>query len=213
MTALAAHGATSVFLGIESGCDSVLKRIGKRITISQIRQAVRSVQESGVRLNLGFIMFEPDSTLAELEENYLFLEESGLLSEQDLTANLLYHNQIVLYGSSAWDNFEKQGRLLLDERLPFEARYQFHDERVGLVCAAMGRLTSHYFRTMDTHREIRPAAADGCQTERQHSLSGLKNSNDLLKNAFRSLCLATHSRSLDLVAQVEHDYTERLQSL
>lgn len=41
------------------------------------------------------------ATLAELEENYLFLEKLGLLDQHDQTANLLYHNQIVLYGSVA----------------------------------------------------------------------------------------------------------------
>ena len=58
-----------------------------------------------MELNLGFIMFEPDSTLAELEENYAFLEELELLEGHELTANLLYHNQIVLHGSAAWERF------------------------------------------------------------------------------------------------------------
>ncbi|MGD0584195.1 MAG: radical SAM protein, partial [Oryzomonas sp.] len=110
MEILAAHGAESVFLGIESGCDSVLQRIGKRIGTEQIRRAVRIVRRSGVGLNLGFIMFEPDTCLAELEENYDFLEKLELLDHHELTANLLYHNQIVLYGSMAWKRFKREKR-------------------------------------------------------------------------------------------------------
>ena len=74
LATLAQNGATSIFLGIESGCDAVLARIGKRISTEQIRRGVRIVRESGIKLHLGFIMFEPDTDLAELEENYSFLD-------------------------------------------------------------------------------------------------------------------------------------------
>lgn len=195
---LADLGATSVFLGIESGCDSVLQRIGKRIDTEQIRRGVRAVRESGMELNLGFIMFEPDSTLAELEENYTFIDGLGLLEDHGLTANLLYHNQIVLHGSAAWERFEGEGRLLLlDERLPFEARCRFRDERVGMVCAAMGRLTSGYFTAMDSIRQSRSG----------DSGSAL---NALLKDAFRSLCRAAQASSPQQVAGVEADYAAQL---
>lgn len=207
---LADLGATSVFLGIESGCDSVLQRIGKRITTEQIRRGVRAVRESGLELNLGFIMFEPDATLAELEENYAFLDELGLLEGHGLTANLLYHNQIVLHGSAAWERFGSEGRLLLDERLPFEARCRFRDERVGQVCAAMGRLTSGYFTAMDGIRQNLSAAAAGCGGESRGSDSG-STLNALLKDAFRALCRAAQASAPQAVAGVEGEYAERLQ--
>jgi radical SAM superfamily enzyme YgiQ (UPF0313 family) len=210
MMTLAANGATSVFLGIESGSDSVLQRIGKRINTEQIRRGVQAVRESGIQLNLGFIMFEPDSTLAELEGNYSFLEELGLLAEHELTANLLYHNQIVLHGSAAWERYGREGRLLLDERLPFEARYRFLDERVGLVCSAMGRLTSHYFSGMNTVRQSHPAADDGCGAGiRGDDFSG-SVINHLLKEAFRSLCRAASTMTLQQVEQVELEYVTQL---
>ena len=198
MASLAELGATSVFLGIESGCDSVLQRVGKRITTGQIRSAVRAVRESGMKLNLGFIMFEPDSTLAELEENYTFLDELELLDRHELTANLLYHNQIVLHGSAAWQRFDREGRLLLDEKLPFEARYRFLDERVGLVCAAMGRLSSAYFSALDSIRKGHSVIADGGDV------------NELVKDAFRSLCRAARSLPPHQVADVESEFAARL---
>jgi radical SAM superfamily enzyme YgiQ (UPF0313 family) len=207
---LAENGATSVFLGIESGCDSVLQRIGKRISTGQIRRVVRAVRESGIWLNLGFIMFEPDSTLAELEENYNFLEELELLEGHELTANLLYHNQIVLSGSAAWERFGREGRLLLDERLPFEARCRFRDVRVGRVCVAMGRLTSGYFTAMDSIRQNRSVSAAGCGAEsRDEEFNGCAV-NALLKGAFRSLCRAAQASSPRQVAGVEADYAAQL---
>jgi anaerobic magnesium-protoporphyrin IX monomethyl ester cyclase len=200
MATLAKNGATSVFLGIESGCDAVLERIGKRISTDQIRRGVRIVRESGMQLHLGFIMFEPDSTLAELEENYNFLESLGLLAEHELTANLLYHNQIILYGSTAWETFEREGRLLLDERLPFEARYRFRDDRVGLVCAAMGRLSSEYFSGIDARGE-----AANCFNE--------DDINALLKEAFLALCSGAGSLSRPRMTTLEEGYLHRLRRM
>ncbi len=192
MWTLAGNGATSVFLGIESGCDSVLKRIGKRISTDQIRRGVRIVRESGMELTIGFIMFEPDTTLAELEENYAFLDSLGLLAEHELTANLLYHNQIVLFGSAAWVRFQREGRLLVDEGLPFEARYKFRDERVGLVCSAMGRLSAEYFRGLASQRVSAGTSIDGCSSP-EYTGTGCFNADDinaLLKEAFLAFCSA-----------------------
>lgn len=201
---LGANGATSVFLGIESGCDSVLERIGKRITTEQIRRAIGIVRGSSIGLNLGFIMFEPDSTLPELEENYRFLESLVLLDSHELTANLLYHNQIVLHGSSAWQRFEQGGRLLLDERLPFEARYRFRDERVGQVCAAMGKITSCYFSMLNTIRPTSPSSPACVASSRESEL------NALLKNAFLSLCRAARMMQQEQVDCVEQEFRSQV---
>jgi len=155
-------------------------------------------------------MFEPDSTLAELEENYNFLEELGLLAEIDLTANLLYHNQIVLCGSPAWERFEREGRLLLDKRLPFEARYRFRDDRVGLVCAAMGRLSSVYFSGIDTlHKATGTEGETGCRADQRAA----GDVNGLLKEAFLSLCSAAKKPLGPAMTALEHGYLHQLRTM
>lgn len=215
MGTLAANGANSVFLGIESGCDAVLQRIGKGISADQIRRGVRIVRESGIKLHFGFIMFEPDATLAELEENYNFLEELGLLTEHNLTANLLYHNQIVLHGSAAWKRFESEGRLLMDERLPFEARYQFRDDRVGLVCSAMGRLSSEYFRRIDSLRLTAGTNVNTCSSPDHTGPSDGFNADDikinaLLKEAFLAFCSAAGKLPRQRLTALEEGYLMQL---
>jgi hypothetical protein len=209
LATLANNGAASVFLGIESGCDAVLTRIGKRITRQQVISAVRAVQESGIKLTIGFIMFEPDTTLGELAQNYTFLEELGLLTDHDLTANLLYHNQIVLHGSAAWERFEREGRLLVDPRLPFEARCRFRDERVEQVCAAMGRLAAAYFKGMDD------IVARRCDAVNGRNPAGF-NSNDLnllLKDAFRAFCSAADSPRPEQLNGLEDRYLRHLRDI
>jgi len=215
LATLAGNGARSVFLGIESGCDSVLRRIGKRVTRQQVADAVRSVQGSGIRLTIGFIMFEPDSTLDELAENYAFLENAGLLTDHDLTANLLYHNQIVLYGSAAWERFEREGRLLVEPQLPFEARYRFRDERVGSVCAAMGRLAAGYFKAMNDIRRVDGVVSESDCAPGQPGLPGVVAGDELnllLKDAFRSFCSAALSPQPQLIDGLQERYLQQLRS-
>lgn len=197
---LANNGATSVFLGIESGCDSVLRRINKQITSEQIARAVRILQGCALKLNIGFIMFEPDSSLNEIAENYAFLDGLGLLAEHDLTANLLYHNQIVLHGSPAWLRFEAERRLLVEERLPFEARYRFRDERVGRVCEAMGRLSSAYFKGI--------ALPAGSRAETDNDAI-----NGLLKHAFCTFSRFAEARPLESLSELEGEFTGQLRGL
>ena len=210
---LAGNGARSVFLGIESGCQAVLQRIGKRISTEQADRAVRTIRDSGLQLTIGFIMFEPDTSLLELEENYRFLDGLGLLTDHDLTANLLYHNQIVLYGSAAWERFEREGRLLLDPRLPFEARYRFRDERVGTVCSAMGRLAAAYFSSRDRIRhDVTGHEPPGCHGGPLSDITS-GESNLLVKEAFRAFCSAAKSMQSRQIAKLEEQYQRQLRSI
>ncbi len=213
LATLASNGATAVFLGIESGCDAVLQRIGKRVTKEQVMRGVRTVQESRMQLSLGFIMFEPDTTLSELAENYAFLEELGLLNDHDLTANLLYHNQIVLYGSAAWERFEREGRLLVDARLPFEARYRFRDKRVGQVCSAMGRLAAEYFQRMESLRRDSGDSLAACGDSGDQGTTAPFNREDvngLLKEAFCAFRRAAENGQASQISCLEERYLLQL---
>jgi hypothetical protein len=144
------------------------------------------------------------------------LEELGLLTDHDLTANLLYHNQIVLYGSAAWERFEREGRLLTDENLPFEARYRFRDERVGTVCSAMGRLSAEYFKRMDDRRR---ACADrvtsDCISQNVPPPDNFNSEevNLLLKEAFRAFCSAAGTTHPDVPGRLEERYILQLQDI
>lgn len=214
--ALAKNGANSVFLGIESGSEAALERLNKRITRGQIIRAVRAVQSSGIRLSAGFIMFEPDSTLDELIENYDLLEELGLLSHHDQTINMLYHSQIVLYGSKSWQVFADAGRLLLDERLPFEARYRFKHRAVELVCDAMRRLSQDYFSRQDgLHRQTGVAGHEQIAGRHLHHPPGVDGEllNRILKEAF--LAFIHHAGSCDTqrFSALEQIHSHRLASL
>ncbi|MBT3290844.1 MAG: B12-binding domain-containing radical SAM protein [Victivallales bacterium] len=142
-------GLDSVFLGVESASDAVLQRMNKRITPAQSALAIRQLRDAGILVTTGFIMFEPDSTLADVRTNFRFVEENGLLGHPDQSANVLHHSQIILKGSPAYACLEREGRLLLSAQSPYEASCQYRHAEVEAMARTVGNVVLCYFRQFD----------------------------------------------------------------
>ena len=71
-------GLDAVFIGLESGCQSQLDRFTKGTTVEQNRKAIEIVRELGLKMDVGFIMFDPYVTVEELEQNMRFIRELEL---------------------------------------------------------------------------------------------------------------------------------------
>lgn len=216
ITALAQNGADSIFLGIESGCDSILKRMNKNISTDDIRKAVTIVRDSGVQLSAGFIMFEPNSTLDELRINFNFLEELDLMNFHDQTVNMLYHNQIVLYGSKSWNDLKKNNRLIFNSDFPFEARFKFKDPLVALICSSMKKIALQYFINIDkfwkSHKVTFYEKFNNCHIQSPKGLNE-KAINKCLKESFKLLLKNVTLISLKEYRDLEKQQIEILQSL
>ncbi len=75
-------GLRELFVGIEAGDNLQLRFYGKKARGQTNCSAVEVAQEFGFQLDIGFIMFEPNTTIRQLESNIAFLR--GLdLSECD----------------------------------------------------------------------------------------------------------------------------------
>ena len=75
------------------------------------------MRKHGIEPNVGFIMFEPDATLSDVRCNLEFLKRNDLLKNLSVTANVLYHHQIVLEGTEGYSRLKEKGRLVVPERL------------------------------------------------------------------------------------------------
>jgi hypothetical protein len=72
-------GLARLFIGVESGSTSQLKRYGKGITPEQSIMALRILSSLGIEIRIGFVMFDPLMTFQELNENVEFLERQDAL--------------------------------------------------------------------------------------------------------------------------------------
>ncbi len=73
-------GLRKVFIGLESLSDSQLKRYGKGINAETSAMAAKLILDCDIDVELGFIPFDPLTTVAELAENVNALRRTGLWS-------------------------------------------------------------------------------------------------------------------------------------
>lgn len=117
-------GLHSAFIGFEAGTDERLRRIQKPATVEHNHAAYHHLHKCGIPLNYGFIMFFPDSTLYELEENMHFL------ASVDCAEYNRYSTSLSLYpGSAHFDEYRREGKL--QDPIYGPQTYRFADESVA----------------------------------------------------------------------------------
>lgn len=138
-------GLTDVFLGIESGVQSQLERYNKRTTVEQNKQAIEMVRRSGVRLRTGYIMFDPYTTVAELNENMQFIKEMRL-EEEAKDAPVPFISKLELHrGVPMVERLRKDG-LLREHGIKVD--YVYKDPQIRLMSrvAMASSIVSGLFR-------------------------------------------------------------------
>ncbi len=143
--ALVKAGFDEILIGLESGSDATLARLNKHTSVKQNRRALRILRAHGVEPNVGFIMFEPDSSLADVRVNLAFLEEEGLLDRLSLTANVLYHQQIMLAGTPAFRSAQAEGRLVVSPHNPYEGSIPYRHPEVQFLAETMAEACRYVF--------------------------------------------------------------------
>ncbi len=114
---LKAANFTILELGVESGSDEVLKRIGKGITIAQVKEAVKLARESRLNVWCKFILGHPNETIHEMQETVRLI--SDLNPNQLSVAIMTPYPGTPIYRmaingengyrllSSEWESFDK----------------------------------------------------------------------------------------------------------
>jgi radical SAM superfamily enzyme YgiQ (UPF0313 family) len=69
-------GLSRVFLGIESASQRQLDTYNKMVTVEDNRRALALLEELGIQVSIGMIMFDPDTTVDELNANLEFLRRA-----------------------------------------------------------------------------------------------------------------------------------------
>jgi radical SAM superfamily enzyme YgiQ (UPF0313 family) len=160
--ALVEAGLRHILIGLESGSDTSLKRLNKMTTVARNETAISILRKHSVEPNIGFIMFEPYSSLDDIRTNLEFLQRNSLLNNLPVTANVLYHHQIVLKGSPAFQTLHSQGLLELSPGEAYEGTAAFVDARVASLADLMRQITNSLFLRMWgiwSGKQVEPAGA------------------------------------------------------
>jgi radical SAM superfamily enzyme YgiQ (UPF0313 family) len=120
-------GVREVFIGIESGNKSQVRRYAKASTNNRNILAIQRLHELGFQTDIGFIMFDPLTSLEELESNMLFINECELNNHPSrLTKAMRIQPDTTMAGENNLANT----KLHLNNA---SYQYRFADERVQKV--------------------------------------------------------------------------------
>jgi len=78
LDALKSAGLREVFIGLESGAKEQVRRFKKASTAAKNAQVLEMLQQKGISVDIGFIMFDPEMSVPELIANIDFLHATGL---------------------------------------------------------------------------------------------------------------------------------------
>ncbi len=202
---LVAAGFDELLIGLESGSDATLRRLNKHTTVEQNRRALRILRAHGVEPNVGFIMFEPDSSLDDLRVNLTFLHEERLLDRLAVTANVLYHQQILLRPTPAYRAALAAGRLDVSPHNPYEGTMPYLHPEVAFLAETMAEVCRHVFSGLPLEVWVGDSSggAGGDHTGAVDRLAGLNRSLvGLFERLLDGLAAGRLRPSAELAAEV-----------
>jgi radical SAM superfamily enzyme YgiQ (UPF0313 family) len=100
-------GCWVIFLGIESGCQKILDTIGKRITLEQVKNAVRILKDAGIQVLGSFIIGFLQDTKETIEETIKFAKS--------LKLDYAEFSILTPYPGTPIFDYAKENNLLLTE--------------------------------------------------------------------------------------------------
>ncbi|MFN3532954.1 MAG: B12-binding domain-containing radical SAM protein [Candidatus Brocadia sp.] len=130
LSRLVMAGLTNVFLGLESGDPASLKRFKKHTTVDENKNAIRLLREYGIEPTFGFIMFEPNSTMESVRNNFEFLKEMDIMTTPTVTAHLLHHRQTLFEGTPDYQSMISEATGTDSTFTNYEAFYKIKDPKV-----------------------------------------------------------------------------------
>ena len=75
LAAMSRAGCKTIWFGVESGSEKVLKRIGRDTTLQQIENAFKLCRKNGIQTACSFMLGVPDETLKDMEASLKFAKK------------------------------------------------------------------------------------------------------------------------------------------
>jgi len=104
-------GCISIYYGIESGNNEILKKMSKKTTVEQIHNAIRLTREHGIYCTYGFMFGQPGENKTTLQDTVNLIKE---ISYGEYRAQKIF-GCIPFPGSGLYDWCKKTGRIKDDE--------------------------------------------------------------------------------------------------
>ena len=119
------HGLAAVYLGVESGNPIGLQALNKHVTVQQNAAAIQILKSLNLAFEIGFMLFDPSSTIDTLAQNIHFLRQ--MMSDGQAPIN--FCKMLPYAGTPIEAQLKREGRLRGTVSQP---DYAFLDPRLDL---------------------------------------------------------------------------------
>jgi radical SAM superfamily enzyme YgiQ (UPF0313 family) len=119
------HGLAGVYLGVESGNPTGLQALNKHVTVQQNTAAIQTLKDLNLSFEIGFMLFDPSSTVDTVAQNIHFLRKMML----DGKAPVNFCKMLPYAGTPIETQLKREGRLRGTISQP---DYSFHDPRLDI---------------------------------------------------------------------------------
>jgi anaerobic magnesium-protoporphyrin IX monomethyl ester cyclase len=126
-------GLYSASIGLESGSHEALRILGKRATLKDNARVCALFGKCGVSVHGFFIMFQPYTTISELEETANFLAIEKMAYRPEVWAHAVY----IFPDTKLFRRITEDGLLLGTDESGYVYRYAYKDGRVGRIAKIM----------------------------------------------------------------------------
>lgn len=141
-------GVEVLFIGIESGCNNQLIRYKKGVTAENNAFILRKIIEYDFKFDIGFIMFDAETSIAEIKENMRFIYDNKLNA---IVSRLAKPLRVIPFTDLCKVYEEKEyliGDLDIDE---LNYQYEFRDKEVEKLYKSLMHITN---KIIDRANEI-----------------------------------------------------------
>ena len=142
-------GMSSVYVGVESGCESQLRRYNRDGTLQDAVGCLQTLRSLGIHADLGFIMFDPFMNLQELMTNIRFFRDHKLIEGNQWPFRPLVVNE----GAPLKGILAKHNMLGSCNPAFMSYGYEFRDDRVRDIAElvdSLSRKTRSLFYALKT---------------------------------------------------------------
>jgi anaerobic magnesium-protoporphyrin IX monomethyl ester cyclase len=132
-------GLDCIHVGIEAGSQNALTDYGKNMNLACARQALSIIRRLGLKCAMGFILFRPETRIAEIRESLAFIREEavGLYHFPGGIISRLLSSLEVYYGTSLYERYRQEGLLRDPSEDPHRYPFNYLHGEAGLFRAAL----------------------------------------------------------------------------
>jgi anaerobic magnesium-protoporphyrin IX monomethyl ester cyclase len=141
-------GCRNIQYGVEAGSQIILNSIGKKITIEQIKSAVKMTLDNGIRVTCSFMFPHPEDTEATIREQIILMKELIVMGAEETLALTAPFPGTYDYDhadelgikilAKSWDEYDAK-HLIIETRNLTKARLESLLEELVLATGLKGK--------------------------------------------------------------------------